>query len=91
MEKEIDREPETWSAGEKRAESEDPSMRPGLWQLPIEPSEMERSIIKRIRRAKLFVFLRQHRHELFNEAFQLELSTLYQDSKRGSHLFPPRN
>ncbi|HZR41033.1 MAG TPA: hypothetical protein VFB12_12995 [Ktedonobacteraceae bacterium] len=39
--------------------------------------------MQRIRRAKLFVFLRHHRHELFDEAFQQELATLYRPNKRG--------
>ncbi len=45
--------------------------------------------MKRIKRAKLFVFLREHRHELFNAAFQEELSGLYRDSKRGQPPIPP--
>jgi transposase len=46
-------------------------------------------IIKRIRRAKLFVFLRQHRHEVFDETFQQELASLYQESQRGHPPVPP--
>src|SRR5205823_6824849 len=42
-----------------------------------------------IRRAKLFVFLRLHRHEMFNEAFQQELASLYQESQRGQPPVPP--
>ncbi len=64
-------------------------MRPSSWQPPVEPSAAEAAIIKRIRRAKLFVFLRQHRHELFDEAFQAELATLYQDSSLGQPPIPP--
>jgi IS5 family transposase len=64
-------------------------MRPSLWQPPIELSATEETIIKRIRRAKLFVFLREHRHELFDEAFQEELAQLYQDSTRGQPPLPP--
>jgi transposase len=64
-------------------------MQPTLWQPPIEPSLMERAVIKRIRRAKLFVFLREHRHDIFNKAFQEELSGLYRDSKRGQPPIPP--
>src|SRR6266851_4919115 len=64
-------------------------MRPSLWQPPIEPAAAEQVIIKRIRRAKLFVFLREHRHELFDEAFQEELASLYQDSPRGQPPIPP--
>jgi len=40
-------------------------------------------IVQRVQRAKLFVFLRHHRHELFDEAFQQELTALYRPSKRG--------
>src|SRR6266567_2961723 len=57
-------------------------MQPSLWQPPHELSSNEQAIMKRIKRAKLFVFLRQHRHELFNEAFQQELATLYQARTR---------
>lgn len=58
-------------------------MQPSLWQPPVELSEQEELIVKRIRRAKLFVFLRYHRHELLDEAFQQELAGLDQASKRG--------
>ena len=64
-------------------------MRPHPWQPPVEPSPLEQQIIKRIRRAKLFVFLRQRRHEVFNAAFQDELATLYQDSAKGHPPTPP--
>src|SRR6266581_8647383 len=58
-------------------------MQPSLWQPPVELSEQEEQIVKRIRKAKLFIFLRQHRHELFNEAFQQELANLYRQAERG--------
>ena len=64
-------------------------MQPLLWQPPIELSRSEQTIMKRIKRAKLFVFLREHRHELFNAAFQEELSGLYRASKRGHPPIPP--
>ena len=44
-------------------------MRPPLWQPPVDPSVAEQAILTRIRRAKLFVFLRRHRHALFSAAF----------------------
>lgn len=50
---------------------------------PIELSASEQVIVKRIRRAKLFIFLREHRHEVFDAAFQEEFAGLYQDSPRG--------
>jgi len=51
-------------------------MRPELWQPPIELSPTEQSIVKRIKRAKLFTFLRECRHELFDQSFQ-QVSKLY--------------
>src|SRR6266700_2124032 len=58
-------------------------MQPFQWQPPVALSEQEEQIVQRIRRAKLFVFLRHHRHELFDGSFQQELVTLYRPSKRG--------
>ena len=58
-------------------------MRPDPWEPPIELSISEQVIVKRIRRAKLFIFLREHRHEVFDRAFQEELASLYQASPRG--------
>jgi transposase len=37
----------------------------------------------------LFVFLRHHRHEIFDDAFQEELATLYASSRRGQPPIPP--
>jgi hypothetical protein len=58
-------------------------MRPSLWHPPVELSCTEQTIINHIKRAKLFVFLRHHRHELFDDAFQGELAALYAQSHRG--------
>ena len=64
-------------------------MRPSAWHPPVEPSSLEQTVITRIKRAKLFVFLRDHRHELFDDAFQEELATLYTRSSRGQPPIPP--
>jgi len=64
-------------------------MRPELWQPPIE-LQPEQSIVKRIKRAKLFTFLRECRHELFDQSFQQELSKLYADSVCGHPPVPPQ-
>jgi DDE family transposase/transposase-like protein DUF772 len=64
-------------------------MQPAFWDPPVELSPTERVIVKRIKRAKLFVFLREHRHELFTPAFQQELATLYQASTRGQPPIAP--
>lgn len=64
-------------------------MRPGAWRPPIEPSEGERAVLRRIKKAKLFVFLREHRHEIFTEEFQEELACVYRDSSLGQPPIPP--
>lgn len=64
-------------------------MRPSPWQPPIELSATEQTIVRRIRRAKLFVVLRQIRHELFDAAFQQELAATYQASPQGQPPIPP--
>jgi hypothetical protein len=58
-------------------------VRPPLWHPPIELSPLEKKVVSRIRRAKLFIFLRQVRHELFDAQFQMELATLFKDSSMG--------
>jgi len=64
-------------------------MRPVVWRPPAEPSDAEQAVIKAVRRARLFVFLREHRHELFDEAFQAELAKTYVDSPKGQPPVPP--
>jgi Transposase domain (DUF772) len=64
-------------------------VRPGVWQPPVEPSRLEREVIKRIKRAKLFVWLREHRHELFDEDVQAELAQMYADKPVGHPPVPP--
>lgn len=64
-------------------------MRPSAWNPPIELSPTEEKVVKRIRKAKLFVFLRQIRHELFDCDFQLELATIFKDSSVGLCPVPP--
>ena len=64
-------------------------MRPVVWRPPVEPSPAEEAVIKAVRRAKLFVFLRLHRRELFDEQFQAELAEAYVDSPKGQPPVPP--
>jgi transposase len=64
-------------------------MRPGVWQPPVACSRLEGEVIKRTKRAKLFVWLREHRHELLDEGFQLELAAMYQDKPVGQPPVPP--
>ena len=64
-------------------------VRPVVWRQPVEPTPAEQAVIKAVRRAKLFVFLRQHRHELFDEEFQAVLARGYVDSPKGQPPVPP--
>lgn len=64
-------------------------MRPTTWRPAVELSETERTIVKQIRRAKLFVWLREHRHELFDERFQAELGAAYPEGSIGQPPLPP--
>ena len=64
-------------------------VRPVVWCPPAEPSPAEQAVIKAVRRARLFVFLRLHRHELFDERFQAELAQAYVDSPKGQPPVPP--
>ena len=64
-------------------------MRPDVWSPPAEPSPAELAVMKAVRRAKLFVFLRLHRRELFDEEFQAELAGMFADSPKGQPPVPP--
>ena len=65
-------------------------MRPRLWHSPVALSPAEAAIVRRIQRARLFVFLRQQRHVLFAPDFQDELATtLYAESPKGQPPIPP--
>ena len=64
-------------------------MRPPVWRPPIEPSLAEQTVMRLVRRAKLFVFLGEHRHELFDEGFQAELAAAWTDSPKGQPPVPP--
>jgi hypothetical protein len=56
----------------------------------MEPTKQEEWLLKRLERTKkLFAFLRRHRHELFDEAFQAELSGMYRQNGEGKVPVPP--
>jgi len=64
-------------------------MRPLEWNPPIEISVTEAKIISKIRKAKLFIWLRQNRHKLFDQEIQEELAQIYKDSTVGLCPVPP--
>src|SRR5207237_10504402 len=74
---------------ERDKKSQKKKMKTSQWQTTVKLSEQEEQIVKKIRKAKLFIFLRQHRHELLDEAFQQELASLYRPSERGQPPVPP--
>jgi hypothetical protein len=60
------------------------------WNPKAELSRQEQILIKRATRTKkLFVFLREHRHELFDDGFQAELESMYRDTGAGLEPKPP--
>lgn len=53
-------------------------------------SRQEKFILGRLKRnGKLYAFLRQHREQLFDDAFQLELEAMYRDTGAGNDAHPP--
>jgi len=64
-------------------------MRPAYWHPPIELSPGEHAIVTHIRHAEFFIFLRRVRHELFADAFQDKLATLFRDSPKGQPAVTP--
>jgi hypothetical protein len=66
-------------------------MRPALWHPPVDPSPAEQTIMRLVRRAKLFLWLRQHRHELFDEALQTELAAMYTNAPTGHPRYRPHS
>jgi Transposase domain (DUF772) len=64
-------------------------VRPRVWQPPVECSRLEREVIKRIKRARLFVWLREHRHQLLDAPFQQELAEMYDPRPLGQPPVPP--
>jgi hypothetical protein len=60
------------------------------WHPRVEPTKKEQFVLKRLKRTrKLFAFLRMHRHELFDEAFQEELANMYRRTGAGDDPVPP--
>ena len=64
-------------------------MRPREWNPPRDLTDKEREVARRVKRAKLFTFLRRIRADFCSPVFQAELATLYRDSRRGQPPVPP--
>lgn len=60
------------------------------WNPPVELTAQEEMLLKRLTRVRpLFGFLRRHRHELFEDAFQERLEEVYRDTGAGEEPHPP--
>jgi hypothetical protein len=60
------------------------------WKPRLDYTKQEESLLKRLRKTrKLFAFLRDHRHELFDDAFQAELESAYRSTGAGKDPTPP--
>jgi hypothetical protein len=60
------------------------------WKPRVECSAREQKLLKLAGKSrKLFVFLREHRHELFDDAFQAELESMYRQTGQGEAAQPP--
>src|SRR6266571_1482972 len=60
------------------------------WNPPVTVTRQEQLLLKRLNRVrKLFGFLRLHRHELFDDAFQEELASMYRTTGAGKEALPP--
>lgn len=56
-------------------------MKPTRWEFPVELSKREETLLKRLKKRPFYGFLRRIRHELFNDAFQNELSAMYAEEE----------
>ncbi len=60
------------------------------WRPSAAVTRQEQFILKRLeKRRKLFGFLRRHRLEIFDDAFQAELESMYRESGAGKEPVPP--
>jgi hypothetical protein len=60
------------------------------WRPSATVTRQEQFILKRLeKRRRLFGFLRRHRMEIFDDAFQAELESMYRDTGAGKEPVPP--
>jgi IS5 family transposase len=53
-----------------------------IWSPPVELSKAEELVIKRCEKRRVFVFLREQRHRIFDAAMQAKLHTAYKRAER---------
>ena len=60
-----------------------------FWDPPVELSAVEKRILGRTKKRRIFSFLRNLRSEIFDEEMQEKLLAMYSDVKRGKDRVPP--
>jgi hypothetical protein len=60
-----------------------------FWTPPAAIPPVEERILAHCKKAKLYAFLRRHRHELLDDAFQQELVAMYSARRHGEEPVPP--
>jgi hypothetical protein len=63
--------------------------RPAHWNPPCDLTPTEQRLVRLCKKAPLFVFLREVRAELFDDAFQTQLAATYKASTKGRPPTPP--
>ena len=60
-----------------------------IWTTQTELSGLEERIVKRCGKRRVFVFLRELRHRIFDESMQARLNAAYKEVARGRDRVPP--
>jgi IS5 family transposase len=60
-----------------------------IWRTETELTALEQRIVKRCGKRRVFVFMRELRHRIFDEAIQARLATAYKEMVRGKERVPP--
>ena len=60
-----------------------------IWKPPVELSEAEKFVVESCKKRRVFVFLRELRHRIFDEPLQQKLMAAYSSVERGKSRVPP--
>lgn len=59
------------------------------WNPPVDLSKLEKTIVKRCGKRRVYIFLRELRHQIFDEEMQAHLEAAYSPVERGKQRVPP--
>jgi hypothetical protein len=60
-----------------------------IWKPPVELSQTEQVIVQSCKKRRVYVFLRELRHRIFDKAMQEKLMAAYSAVERGKSRVPP--